>query len=378
MSPSPLDKIATSAFTARTLYGAGVIVATRPSTLLKMGMTLLRWGATPAAGYAAAAERYGDEPAIIDDLGTLTFADVNERTNRLANAFADEGIGEGDNVAMMCRNHRGFIEATVALSKLGANALYLNTSFAGPQAAEVVKREKAVALIYDEEFADLLHDAGHRRKRFVGWYDGEGGTPDDRSLEALIESGDPSAPVPPAEHGKTTILTSGTTGTPKGASRSGPDSLDPVAAMLSKIPLKARETTHIAAPLFHSWGFAHWSLGLALSSTIVLTRRFDPETTLSLTAQHEATALVVVPVMLQRILELPVRPSSATTRRSSGRSRPAARPCPASWPRRSWTSSGTSSTTSTARPRWPGRPSPRRRTSAPRPAPRAARRAGRS
>ena len=60
----------------------------------------------------------------------------------------------------------------------------------------------------------------------------------------------------------------------------------------------------IAAPLFHAWGFAHFTLGMGLSSTIVLKRKFDEEATLSLTAQHGCTALVVVPVMLQRILEL--------------------------------------------------------------------------
>ncbi|HEY2637683.1 MAG TPA: AMP-binding protein, partial [Solirubrobacteraceae bacterium] len=245
------------------------------------------------------------EDALLDDLGTLTCAQVHDRTNRMGHALSDRGVGEGDNVAVMCRNHRGFIEVTVALSKLGANALYLNTSFAGPQITEVVKRENATAIVYDEEFGELIEEAGYRRKRFVGWFDGEGGKPDDPLLEDLVDEGDPADPVPPAEHGKTTILTSGTTGTPKGASRSGPENLDPVAALLSRIPLKARENTHIAAPLFHTWGFAHWSLGMALSSTIVLTRRFDPETTLSLTAQHEATALVVVPVMLQRILELP-------------------------------------------------------------------------
>jgi fatty-acyl-CoA synthase len=60
----------------------------------------------------------------------------------------------------------------------------------------------------------------------------------------------------------------------------------------------------VAAPMFHSWGFVHFTLGMALSSTLVLNRKFDPEATLSLTAQHEATALVVVPVMIQRILDL--------------------------------------------------------------------------
>jgi acyl-CoA synthetase (AMP-forming)/AMP-acid ligase II len=61
----------------------------------------------------------------------------------------------------------------------------------------------------------------------------------------------------------------------------------------------------IAAPMFHSWGFAHFTLGLPLASTLVLRRRFDPEDTLRAVAQHRASALAVVPVMLQRILELP-------------------------------------------------------------------------
>ena len=100
------------------------------------------------------------------------------------------------------------------------------------------------------------------------------------------------------------ILTSGTTGTPKGAARKQPDSLEPAAALFSKIPLRARETTMIAAPMFHSWGFAHFTLALPLASTLVLRRRFDPEETLRARAQTRATTLAVVPVMLQRILEL--------------------------------------------------------------------------
>jgi fatty-acyl-CoA synthase len=150
----------------------------------------------------------------------------------------------------------------------------------------------------------VLEDAGQRRKRYVSWAEPQAETKDP-TLESLIERGDPAGVIPPSEPGKAVILTSGTTGTPKGASRSQPKSLDPVAALLSRIPLKAREQTMIAAPLFHAWGFAHFTLGMGLSSTIVLKRKFDPEATLSLTAQHRCSALVVVPVMLQRILELP-------------------------------------------------------------------------
>ena len=100
------------------------------------------------------------------------------------------------------------------------------------------------------------------------------------------------------------ILTSGTTGTPKGAQRSQPSSLEPLVAMLSRIPLRSRERTLIAAPLFHAWGYATWTLGLALSHTVVLRRRFEPEAMLDDLERERCSALCVVPVMLQRTLEL--------------------------------------------------------------------------
>ena len=183
------------------------------------------------------------------------------------------------------------------------HALFLNTAFSKPQLTDVLEREAPKALVYDQEFAGLLDDAKVDLKRFIAWHEPDE-TSGDTRVEELVTSGNIQNLNPPKEPGKATILTSGTTGTPKGANRSQPKSMDPIAALLDRIPLKARETTMIAAPLFHSWGFAHWSLGISLSSTIVLKRKFDPEATLSLTAQHQATALVVVPVMLQRILEL--------------------------------------------------------------------------
>jgi fatty-acyl-CoA synthase len=291
--------------TVRVLAGTGIIRPIRPDKALRLGLALHRWGPTPAAGYTSSAIRYPDETAIIDELGTLTFEEVHKRTNALAHALSDAGLGEGDNVAILARNHRGFIDATVACSKLGANALFLNTMFAAPQITDVCEREDPKAIIYDHEFHELVEEAARGRKRFVAWFDGEEGKPDEPLIEDMIQDGDDGEVVPPAEKGRVTILTSGTTGTPKGANRKQPESLDPAAALFSKIPLKARENTMIAAPMFHSWGFAHFTLGLGLSSTLVLRRKFDPEGTLSATAQHECTTLAVVPVMLQRMLELP-------------------------------------------------------------------------
>jgi acyl-CoA synthetase (AMP-forming)/AMP-acid ligase II/ribosome-associated toxin RatA of RatAB toxin-antitoxin module len=294
-------------YSVKTLVEAGLVRPERVDRTLRALLAIQKWGFTPAAGYSAAAARYPNDDAIIDELGRLTFKDVHERTNRLANAWLDHGLGEGDSIGIMCRNHRYFIEASVAASKLGITCLYLNTAFGGPQLAEVVKREKPIALIYDEEFTELLHDAGERRKRFIAWHDPDATEADrrDPTLEELIESADAESPIPPNEEGKAVILTSGTTGTPKGASRKQPETIGPAVALLSRIPLKAREKTFIVAPLFHSWGFAHLTLGLLLSSTIVLRRKYDPENTLSTIAEHQATSAPMVPVMVQRIMELP-------------------------------------------------------------------------
>ena len=73
-----------------------------------------------------------DDIAVIDERGELTYKELHERSNALAHAFAERGIGPDDGVGIMARNHRGFIEATLAAAKVGASSLYLNTMFAAP------------------------------------------------------------------------------------------------------------------------------------------------------------------------------------------------------------------------------------------------------
>jgi len=288
---------------AQTLMQSGMFAPSRPDRTLRSLVALRRWGPTAAAAYAGAAARYPDRVALVDERGTLTFDEMHRRSNALARALAEEGVREQEGVAIMARNHRGFIDATVACSKLGASALYLNTAFAAPQITDVLGREKPVAVIYDEEFTGLVEEGARGRKRFVSWSDSESASADPLT-DDLIARTDDSSLSPPAEKGRVVILTSGTTGTPKGAARKQPDSLEPVAALLSKIPLRSKGVTMIAAPMFHSWGFAHFTLALPLGATIVLQRRFDPEETLRAVAQHRADTLAVVPVMLQRMLDL--------------------------------------------------------------------------
>ena len=300
-----IASLSAKAFTARTLAACGALAPSRPDRLVRALLSLRAWGPTPAGGYTAATARFPEELALVDERGGLTFTEVHRRSNAIAHAWAAAGIRAGDSIALLCRNHRGFVEATIAASKLGVHGIYLNPGFAGPQIADVCAREDPVAIVFDEEFAELVADAAAGRKRFVSWSEGGGAdTSGDPRLEDLIAGGDPSDPHPPAEKGRIIILTSGTTGAPKGANRKQPDSLEPAAALLDRIPLRARERTLIAAPMFHSWGFAHFLLGMTLSSTLVLRRRFDPEDTLRAIATHRCTALIVVPVMLQRMLDL--------------------------------------------------------------------------
>jgi len=307
------DKIAGAVeheiYTLRVLLGTGFAAPVRPDKIARAVWLLQRWSNTPAGAYSISALTNPERDAVLDELGGVSFRETHLRTNALANELAAAGIGPDQNVAVMCRNHRYFIEATVALSKLGSNTLYLNTAFAGPQIVEVVKREAASSIIYDSEFEGLVAGAKAGRACYTAW---EGDTESSRpkkskqaTLEELIERGDRRDLEPPPAPGRVVILTSGTTGTPKGATRGQPKNLDPAIAMFSRIPLKARERTLIAAPLFHSWGFAHFSLGLVLSSTYVLQRRFDAEATLEAIERYRPTVLVVVPVMIQRIMQLP-------------------------------------------------------------------------
>src|SRR6185436_10510113 len=284
------------------LGGARLVRPVRPDRPPRALAAIQRWGFTPAGGFSAAAALYPDAEGVIDERGALTFKEMEDRSNRLANALSDAGVLEGDGVGVMCRNHRYFVDAIVALSKLGANAMLLNTSFAGPQLTEVVKREKPRAIVYDAEFAELLSKALYRRKGFVAWRD-EGDEIADPSLDELIEGGDPVTPLPPEQEGRQTILTSGTTGTPKGASRGSPG-IGAAVAILSAIPLRGREKVLIAPPLFHQWGFAHFGLAMLTASTMVLRRKFDPENILETIERERIDTLPMVPVMLQRLLEL--------------------------------------------------------------------------
>ncbi|GAB3866221.1 AMP-binding protein [Nocardioides maradonensis] len=289
-----------AAVSLKILTESGIVRLYSPKVLAGMATTLYQWGPHPAGGFKTVALRAPDDLAIIDEIGSLTFGELHRRTNALAAGLRARGVGEGDGVAVMCRNHRGFVEASIAISKLGADVLYLNTAFAGPQLADVLAREKPRVVVYDEEFDGLLADADIA-DRVIAWTDGEPG-PD--TLEGMIGAHPDDELAPPSDHGRTIILTSGTTGTPKGAPRPQ-GGVGAAVSLLSRMPLRSSWRCHVAAPLFHTWGFAHYQFSMLLGTTLVLSRRFDPEGALRLLRDHDCDSFAVIPVMLQRIMALP-------------------------------------------------------------------------
>ncbi|MDT4903493.1 MAG: fatty-acyl-CoA synthase [Pseudonocardiales bacterium] len=279
--------------------GAGVAL-TPPHKLLVTLRDLEAYGPVGAA-IALSAASYGDHPAIIDELGEVTFTEIDERSNALANALREKGLKANDGLGVLARNHRGLFEAILAGAKLGARTLLLNTDFAGPQLADVCKREDVTVLIHDEEFTKVADSVEPSSGKYVAWVDGEH---KETSIEGLIEAASTSRPPRPKSKQRIVLLTSGTTGTPKGAARDMALSLALPGGYLSKIPLRSGRKIVLAAPGFHAWGLLSSMLSLGLGNTIVTARKTDAKFTLNALEEHQADALITVPVLLSRLMEL--------------------------------------------------------------------------
>ena len=294
------ERAGDEAYFAALLIRSGLVGPEPPHRVPQLLLGFQRYGLLGAAAVAGGL-RHGERAVMIDERGELSYKELDERTNALANAWREHGLKAGEGVAILARNHRGFLEAVFAAAKCGARIVLLNTSFAGPQIREVATREGTDLLVYDDEYSETLKGIDDPpRGRFRAWAD----EPGDDTLDALIDGADTNSPPKPGEWPKITILTSGTTGAPKGAPRSEPRSLALFGGLLSKVPFRAQEVTELCVPMFHALGFMQAMVGVGLGSTLVVRRRFDPERTLDSLVEHRASAMVMVPVMLTRFLDL--------------------------------------------------------------------------
>ena len=257
----------------------------------------------PATMAIQGGRKYPSLPAVVDERGTLTYRQVDDMSTALARGLKRLGVDEGSVVGLLCRDHRGFIIAMASCGKLGAWLVLMNTGFAKPQFAQVCERENVKAVLHDSEFSDLLDALPPNLPRVFTWVD-EGTDPNGvPTIDDIIAANSTEPLPPPSKPGGYVVLTSGTTGLPKGAPRAKVSPLA-TAELVDRVPFPRKGTVVIVSPIFHGTGLVTYLVGATLGNKIVTTRRFKPEGTLKLIADHKADMLVAVPTMLHRIVEL--------------------------------------------------------------------------
>ncbi|MDQ3915997.1 MAG: AMP-binding protein [Actinomycetota bacterium] len=250
----------------------------------------------------------GDKPALHDRNGTLTWREVDRRSNQAAHLLGARGIGPKDRVAMLLRNGREMVELALATQKLGVVACPLNTWAKPKELKATLKGAAPKLLVYDTAHAEQVKECAPPGMQLM--YVGneadalEGSEPYTRELGRR-----PASPPSPftRDRGspKVIIHTSGTTGTPKGAARNtSAAGISALANLLAVVPYRRDDVVYCPTPLFHSFGLATFTFATVLGATLVLPERFDPEESLRLIDRHRATAASFVPVMMRRIVSL--------------------------------------------------------------------------
>jgi acyl-CoA synthetase (AMP-forming)/AMP-acid ligase II len=256
-----------------------------------------RGGTNPYALLAVTAARWPDRAAIIDDDGVLTYRELRFETESLARELSGAGAGPGQAVGVMCRNGQGFVKGFFAAALIGADVVLVNTDFRTDALAAALSAHRITTMVADDEFAERVRAA-----------DQSVGLVDPATAGARDEGRRPSRPEVAAP-GRIVLLTSGTTGKPKGVPRT-PQLRSAVGVwvtILDRTGLRTGSRISVAMPMFHGLGLGMLMLTVALGGTVLTNRHFDAEAALAQASLHRADAFTAVPVVLARILDLPER-----------------------------------------------------------------------
>lgn len=286
---------------ARILRGAGLLRLAHPVTTRHDAHEMRRWGAL-AGTIRIAARRRPDALGVVDDRGALTLGDLDRRSNALAWAWRGQGVRQDSAVGVLCRNHRGMLDAMFAAGKVGAQVVLLDPGLGSAELAEAVQHEGVTALVCDDEFAHLVTALPDRVARFAAWV-GDGH--DAVTLDELIAAAPPHELPQPAEPGGIVLLAPAR----RGVSRGVPCRANPVhvaARFLERIPLRSGDVVLVTAPLWHVAGLVPCVVALALGCPVVLCRHAEPPAIGAALARHRCT---VVAAMAEQLPPLagPVR-----------------------------------------------------------------------
>ncbi|KBZ67912.1 hypothetical protein K875_00457 [Mycobacterium [tuberculosis] TKK-01-0051] len=283
------DRVATTA--ARALLRSGLLTPPAPLAGLRLLREARRGGTNPYTLLAVTTARWPDRTAIVDDDGALTYRQLRDVTESLARRLAADGVAPGQAVGVMCRNGRGFVAGVFAAALLGADVVPMSTEFRSDALAAAIQAHHISTVVADNEFAERVRSAD------------ESVATVDPATVGTDEGARPAVATP----GRIVLLTSGTTGKPKGVPRT-PQMRSAVGVwvtILDRTRLRSGSRVSVAMPMFHGLGLGMLMLTIALGGTVLTRREFDAEAALAQASLHRADAFTAVPVVLARILELP-------------------------------------------------------------------------
>jgi bile acid-coenzyme A ligase len=226
------------------------------------------------------AEADPDAPAVTCEGRTMTRGELDASTNRLARAYAELGVGQGDYVTIVMPNSIGWVQAVLAAWKLGAVPQPLSARLPAAELAALLQLRPPALLVGRD-------DANGVTVSVAGDF-----TPDPTISDAPL----PEAVSPVWK----SMASGGSTGRPK-LIEAGGDSRVP-AAMGYALGAQEGDVNLLSVPLSHNTGFGTFAIGLLLGHHLVLMPRFEPHEFLRLVTEHRVTYLATVPTIMQRLL----------------------------------------------------------------------------
>jgi long-chain acyl-CoA synthetase len=237
---------------------------------------------------------------------SITFGELDHRSNQVAAALAAEGVGYDDRVAFIDKNGPEWFEVTFGTAKLGAVNVSVNWRLAPPEMAQIITDAKATVVIVGPEFAPHIEKveselAGVRTIVAIGSHD--------RWPAYEDWLGDPASPDPGYECSGSDIAfqlyTSGTTGLPKGVMLTNDNFFKGVLGIAEQWRFTPDSVNLALMPMFPIAG-AGWSLvGMTFGCLTVVMRDVDPAAILQLIPEHGITNAFMVPAVIQFVLMTP-------------------------------------------------------------------------
>ena len=283
------------------LHGGPAAVASTPSVLARYWFTTAR---EVEQGHQTTPHRV----ALIDDDGELTYRQLRENSQSVARHLVSLGLDE-IRLGVMARNGRGILYPMAAKGYAGAAIFLLNVGSSPEQLTGCIEENDINVLVIDDEFLDRLNPEVVERTGVHVIIGHQSREHDDlHTLREIVDApsrtADISLPVFP-NHGPIVLMSSGTSGIPKGVMRPEPKLPLVLAGMLKKIPWRADIRVQMHASMFHTWGWGATNIALAARATIVTHRIFDAEQVLRDIDEHRLEAMVTSPIFLKQMFEIP-------------------------------------------------------------------------